>query len=98
MTKYEERTDPSIACNCYRYSEHISGIDLPPMATLTPNTEPGPGTFALFDYRGVPHVALVTAVSSSTVTLDEANYRHCTTGVRTIPLDYPHLRGFYGPG
>lgn len=88
-----------VLCNCYAYSEINSGINLPKMATIQPNTDtPLIGTFAIMMYGEVKHIAIITEVTDSYIGIKEANYRHCKETKRQISYDYKHLVGFYIPG
>ena len=88
-----------VLCNCYKYSEVTSSIDLPPMATIQPNTDkPLVGAFAIMMYGEVKHIAIITEVTDAYIGIKEGNYKHCQETERQIKYDYKHLIGYYIPG
>ena len=100
----EEKTEPiaidtEMLCNCYLYSEIFTGIDLPPMAVISPNTEsPIVGGIAIMQYGAVKHVAVITEITKDTISVTEGNYHRCQKTERTLSKDYQRLVGFYTPG
>lgn len=88
-----------VLCNCYLAAETISGIDLPPMLSLKPNiTEPLIGDIAIMQYGDIKHVAVITEVTNTNISIIESNYKHCQKTNRTIEYTYNRLVGFYRPG
>lgn len=89
---------PNTLCNCYKSAEMYTGINLPPMAEILPNTDaPVVGDIAIMFYGTVKHVAVVTGISSSTIDIWEGNYNHCEETKRTISKSYTRLVGFFTP-
>lgn len=88
-----------VLCNCYKYSEVYSGIDLPPMTTIQPNTDtPMVGAFVVMMYGEVKHIAIITEVTSDYIGIKEGNYKRCQETKRQIKFNYKHLLGYYIPG
>lgn len=86
------------SCSCVAYLK-ARGYNLPSIKSpddLDPNTTPHKGAIALFKYKnGVPHMAEVIAVNTTTFTVREANYSKCARGERVVSFYDPSLRGFY---
>lgn len=92
-------TETNTLCNCYLYSELYTGINLPQMATIQPNTsDPLVGSIAIMQYGDIKHVAVVTEVTESSFSVTEANYKHCEKTERTLAYNYKRLVGFFTPG
>lgn len=95
-----DREDAWSVCNCYSYV-WTKKKGLPKMAQIQPNSEAQVGSVAIFYYKDretgkqVKHVALVTRVTSNSVTVDEANFTKCLTGTRVIPISDPRMVGFW---
>ena len=85
-----------VECSCIAYLTSL-GIKLPlgDAIDITPNSTPHVGGIALFTYGKLGHVALITAISTSTFTIIEANYHRCTSDTRIINWNDKHLQGFY---
>lgn len=82
-------------CNCYSQVKAIKG-KIPLMNKIVPNSPPSIGSIAIFDYKGVKHVGVVTALQAETFTLREANFEPCKAGTREISYQDKNLVGFYG--
>ena len=75
------------------------GLKVPPIVTprdLKPNAEPQVGAGVLLDY-GVPHIAVLLDATPTGYLIAETNYKKGKYGERLIPLNDPHLRGFWVP-
>lgn len=86
-------------CSCVSYIR-ARGYDLPRIknpSELLPNTTPSKGVLALFNYKGVHHIAEVIGVSEIGFMVREANFEKCKRTERFIMWDSPSLRGFYQP-
>lgn len=70
--------------------------DLPATKDLKPNTTIHKGVVALFNYHGIPHYALVTAVGADTFTVVETNFKHGQKTIRQIDYTDKALLGFWG--
>ncbi len=84
----------SIRSNCYAYAESVVG-DLPPMKTLQQSAGKAWGQLAVFDYNGLPHVAVTIKQGYGTFTVKESNYKAGTISTREVSFTDPHLLGFY---
>lgn len=69
------------------------------MAELISNatTTPQVGSIAVMRYekQGLNHFGYVEALGEDYVLISETNYKAGKFSYRFIPLDYPHLIGFY---
>lgn len=86
---------PAYYSNCYAYAEYILG-DLPSMVTLQKTASPAFGKLAVFDYNGIPHVAVVDTarVSYGYFTITESNFGVDAITTRNVSFADPHLLGF----
>lgn len=81
------------SCNCYSYVSIRK--NLPKMVQIVPNTtHPHVGDVAIFNYRGVKHIAYIVGTKNG-ITVVEANKTHCKTGTRTISPSDPYITGFW---
>lgn len=83
-------------CNCYSLVKALLG-KLPKMAAITPNSPPVVGGVAIFDYKGVKHVAYVKTLKEKTFIVREANFEPCLMGEREVSYEDRALMGFYAP-
>jgi len=83
----------SIRSNCYAYVEYVLG-DLPSMATLQKTATNAFGNVAVFDYNGLPHVAVVVGTSYGHFTITESNFKGDYVSSREVSFADPHLVGF----
>lgn len=67
------------------------------MDEIKPNTTPAKGKVAIFYYKNVKHVALITDVEETGFIIRESNFHAGTIGTRFVPFTDPHLTGFYSP-
>lgn len=80
-------------CNCYlllkEVFEHVPRlVELQGRASMTM------GNVAVFDYDGIPHVAVVTGQGFGYFTIREWNYDDCEETVRDVSFLDPSLLGF----
>ena len=59
------------------------------------NISPAPGLIVITSEGPVGHMAIITKVTSTSLEVIEANYKHCEVDTRTIPLDSPVILGFW---
>lgn len=86
-----------IRSNCYAYTEYVLG-DLPPMAEIQKTATKAFGSVAVFDYNGIPHVAVVNTVAGyGYFTITESNFGVDAVTTRDVSFTDPHLVGFYSP-
>lgn len=83
-------------CNCYAQAKAIKG-KLPKMENLKPNGPISVGSLAIFNYKGVKHVGVVSTINSVSFTIREANFVPCRASSRTISFTDKALVGFYSP-
>ena len=81
------------ACNCYQYMKLFKKV--PKMADIVPNTTPSVGSIAIFYYKGVKHIAYVTALEAEGFFVKEGNYKKCKKTTRFISYTDPALKGFF---
>lgn len=88
----------TIKCSCVRYAE-LQGAPIPIKdardivpATTTPYI--GGAVLEYYPHSGEHHVAYITDVSTTTITVREANYVPCEIGTRVIPRDSKRIVGF----
>ena len=67
------------------------------MATIEPNSTPLVGNVAIFYYKSVKHIALITRIQDDGFFITESNYKAGVIGERFIPWNYYALHGFYNP-
>ena len=67
------------------------------MATLQKTATKALGSVAVFDYNGIPHVAVVSElrVSYGYFTITESNFGVDAVTTREVKYSDPHLVGFY---
>lgn len=94
MHPVEQELPYYIRSNCYAYAEYILG-DLPSMATLQKTATSTFGSVAVFDYNGLPHVAVVIGSGLDYFTITESNFGVDAVTSRMVRFDDPHLLGFY---
>lgn len=82
--------------NCYAFIR-TQVRNVPLMSKIKPNSTPHKGSIAIFDYKGIPHLALVTEVNSEGFTVREANYIPAKISTRTVDWKDKNLKGFYSP-
>ncbi len=82
-----------VRSNCYAYAEYILG-DLPSMATLQSTAQPAFGRVAIFNYDGVPHVAVTLSDGIGSFTVKESNFEGDWVSTRTVYYNDPSLLGF----
>lgn len=82
-----------VVCNC------VSAVKLktkiPKMAEIVPNTSLAPKTVAIFDYKGVKHIAYVESVEKDSFTVFESNYRPCLLERRSVSMFDKSIVGFW---
>ena len=83
------------ACNCYSLVRYKIGSVLPRMASVTPNSLPAVGSVAIFNYRGVKHIAYVERISVEGYHVLEANKTKCLIARRIVARNDPSLVGFW---
>ena len=81
--------------NCYSYVSLF--VDLPKMAQIKSNATPAVGRVAIFSYKGVKHIALITKLNTSTFSVKEANYHPALISTREVSYNDKSLIGFYSP-
>ena len=82
------------ACNCYSLVRYKAG-PLPRMAAIAPNSPAKVGSVAIFNYRGVKHIAYVESIEADGIHVLEANKTKCLVGRRVISPYDPSLAGFW---
>lgn len=89
-----------VSGNCYGLVS-TKVPNLPKMAAIQPNSPPVPGSVAIMYYKDrktlqpEKHVGYVKAVKNGAVVIQEANKDAFVISTRTIPLNDPHLKGFW---
>ena len=81
-------------CNCYSYTKAIVG-KLPRMALIAPNAPPSVGTIAIYSFKGVKHLAVVTGISEKGFTWRDANRKPCLTQSGFTNWNDSNLKGFF---
>ena len=85
-------------CNCVSFARWKTGIDVGiigvagnhPVNSINPIV----GGYVIF--KGNPgHIAVVTSVDNDFITIEEANYKPCAYGTRTINLNQSNIKGYY---
>lgn len=89
----EGKQDKWSVCNCYAFASVLTDITSP----VTRNSAPTVGSIAIFDYKGVPHYAVVVELKLDGFMIREANYEPCKTGTRLVKWNDPAIVGFYSP-
>ena len=85
-----------VSCSCVAYVQS-KGIKIKGNASsFMPNSTPAVGTLALFRYPSA-HVAVVVSLGAENFTVDEANWKPCVIGRRTVSYSNAALIGFYKP-
>lgn len=84
------------SANCYAYVSLF--VKIPKMALIMPNSPPKKGSVAVFDYKGVKHIAVVTELREKGFMIKEANYEPAKIGTRFVPWNSPSLIGFWSSG
>lgn len=91
----QETYDP---CSCVSFAKWYLGI---PQKETWGNakeiipTSKTPQPLGLFiTSEGLGHVGVVLRVSSASFDVVEANFKPCSVSYRTLPLNYPYLKGF----
>lgn len=86
-------------CSCVSFAKATSGINVGPigMAKNHPINSQTPeiGEIVITNESPAGHLAVVTAVDNSTITVSEANYIPCKTDTRTLKKTSPVIRGYY---
>ena len=83
----------SVRSNCYAYAEYVLG-ELPSMATLQATAKADFGVLAVFDYEGLPHVAVTIGHTETYFTVKESNFEGDWVSTRTVYFNDPNLLGF----
>lgn len=83
----------SIRSNCYAYAEYVLG-ELPSMATLQATAHAEFGPLAVFNYNGLPHVAVTVTQGVGYFTVKESNFEGDYVSERTVNYNDPSLIGF----
>lgn len=85
--------------NCYSYTEWRLDKELPPMATIRPNTFAQVGAVAVMYYpsSGLRHFGVVEFVGDGFILISEANYKKGTFGFRIVMHSDTALQGFWNP-
>lgn len=86
------------SCSCAKYAYvSIDGVPLKDADEFVPNSyEPVVGGLALFHYKsGESHVAVITAINGTSLTVKEANYHPCLIDKRVVDMSDPSLIGFW---
>lgn len=81
--------------NCYSYVSLF--VHLPPMPSITPNSAPSVGSVAIFDYKGLKHVAYVVALKEEGFLVKEANFEPAKVAERLVNWNDKALEGFWNP-
>lgn len=83
------------SCNCYSLVK-TRVANLPRIVEIVPNSNLKIGAVAIFQYGSVKHLAYVTSMGENgTFIVQEANYKPCLIGTRTIHTSDSHLQGFW---
>jgi len=82
-----------VSCNCYSLVK--TRIPLPKMASIVPNSPAQVGGVAIFNYRGVKHIAYIEKITSAGYHVLEANKTKCLIGRRVVSFTDPNLTGFW---
>ncbi len=90
----EGKAEQWVACNCYLLVQAKIGR-LPHMADILPNTTPHVGAVAILQYGALKHIAIITKISGTGFTVQEANIKPCLIGAREISWGDAHLVGFW---
>lgn len=83
----------SIRSNCYAYVEYRLG-DLPSMADVQATAHPQHGNVAVFNYHGIPHVAVVEEFDATTFSVTESNFKGDFVSHRVVTYTDASLKGF----
>lgn len=67
------------------------------MAAIQPNSPPGEGLIAIFDYHGIKHIALIQSLSETGFTVQESNYKQGVIDTRFVLYTDKALTGFFDP-
>lgn len=84
-----------VAANCFSYASLF--VKLPRMADIKPNTTPAVGRIAVFKYKSLKHIAVITKLNDKTFEVKESNYVAALIGTRSVSWDDPALLGFFEP-
>ena len=88
-------------CSCVQYMK-ARGAPIPngfDANEILPNTpEPVVGALVLIDYENIGHVAMITEVGSTTISITESNYERCKITSRTIDRSDAKIRGYWMAG
>lgn len=96
-----QRTTGYNPCSCVTYARWKSGINVGSIgfARNHPINShiPQVGAIMVTSESAAGHVAVVTAVNNTTLTVSEANYVRCKVSSRTLAKDSAFIRGYYFP-
>lgn len=91
----QKKEDQWTVCNCYSLVK-TRIRNLPKMAEITPNIgNPLVGGVAIFNYKGVKHVAYITKVYDGKFDVIEANLKPCLVAPREVSIKDPFLVGYW---
>lgn len=82
-----------VPANCYLYVSLF--LKLPKMAQIVPNSTPQVGAVAVFQYKNLKHIAIITKLESDGFWVKEANYIPAMIGERFVKWNDPSLEGFW---
>ena len=88
-----------VRCSCVNYAKTLlGGISEPwgyPNRMATKSLDPYVGGLVLTNEGPLGHVAVITALSSTSMTVTEANFVPCAVTTRTLPRSSSVVRGFW---
>lgn len=91
----------SVRCSCVLFAKAYTGINPGSvgLAKYWPVNSPFPVTGAIVVFAGgyTGHVAVVTQVTDTTISLIESNYSRCAITTRTILKTQTNILGYYIP-
>ena len=86
-------------CSCVSFLRSVSDYQPPQVdyAFEIPiiSKIPTPNSIAIFSYKPFGHVALVTEVGTSTITVLESNFFGCWINKRVVDMKNVFLKGYY---
>lgn len=86
----------ALACNCWSFVKSLIP-SLPNTALLKTNTTPRVGAVAIFDYNGLPHYGVITALNADGFELRDSNYQHCKFLTHFVSWTNAAITGFWAP-
>lgn len=86
-------------CSCVSYARWKSGINVGPigLAKYHPinSALPHIGDIIVTYESWAGHVGVVVGITTTTVVIDDYNYKRCAHTIRELPLDAKTIKGYY---